>query len=181
MVHRQGRHRLPHQGRQGVVFGAVAADRPKGRCPHRRRQVQILHHGEVVATHAHPWGRATDFEHYPPEKIAFHMRNPTWCRRQAAKIGPACSGVIAELMAVNAIHRLRSAQGILAFRRAVGDRAAGSGVRPGDGGRRPVLPHHQRHPRRRHRTDGTTEPAPPHAPARARPAGVRTDTTDETA
>ena len=87
--------------------------------------VQILHRGTVVATHAllpGP-GRATDFEHYPPEKIAFHMRNPTWCRRQAEKIGPACAGVIAELMQVNAIHRLRSAQGILglAGRPGVGD------------------------------------------------------------
>jgi len=87
--------------------------------------VQILHRGKVVATHAllpGP-GRATDFEHYPPEKIAFHLRTPTWCRRQATGIGPACAGVIEELMAVNAIHRLRSAQGILALagRAGVGD------------------------------------------------------------
>ena len=39
--------------------------------------VQIVHGGDVVATHVtHPWGRATDFEHYPPEKIAFTMRKP---------------------------------------------------------------------------------------------------------
>lgn len=87
--------------------------------------VQILHRGKAVATHAllPAPGRATDFEHYPPEKIAFHMRTPTWCRQQAAKIGPACAGVVDELMAVNAIHRLRSAQGILglAGRPGVGD------------------------------------------------------------
>ena len=79
--------------------------------------VQILHQGNVVATHAvlPKAGRATDFEHYPPEKIAFHMRTPTWCRQQAAKVGPACAGVVDELMTVNAIHRLRSAQGILAL------------------------------------------------------------------
>ncbi len=87
--------------------------------------VQILHQGKVVATHAllpSP-GRATDFEHYPPEKIAFHMRTPTWCRQQATRVGPACTGVIDELMQVNAIHRLRSAQGILglAGRPGVGD------------------------------------------------------------
>jgi hypothetical protein len=74
--------------------------------------VQIVHNGDVVATHVtHPWGRATDFEHYPPEKIAFTLRNPTWCRRAAAEVGPACTEVISEFMAVNAIHRLRSAQG----------------------------------------------------------------------
>ena len=40
-------------------------------------------------TSSSPRGRATDFEHYPPEKIAFHMRTPAWCRQQAEKIGPA--------------------------------------------------------------------------------------------
>jgi transposase len=76
--------------------------------------VQILHENKVVATHIRlPKGRATDFEHYPPEKIAFHMRTPTWCRTKAAQIGPATQAVIDELMAVNAIHRLRSAQGII--------------------------------------------------------------------
>ncbi len=39
--------------------------------------VQVLHQGKVVATHVQLLrGRATDFEHYPPEKIAFHMRTP---------------------------------------------------------------------------------------------------------
>ena len=61
--------------------------------------VQIVHGGDVVATHVtHHRGRATDFEHYPPEKIAFTMRNPTWCRRMAAEVGPACTQVIAEFM-----------------------------------------------------------------------------------
>ena len=39
--------------------------------------VQILHQGKVVATHpVLPAGRATDYEHYPPEKIAFQMPHP---------------------------------------------------------------------------------------------------------
>jgi transposase len=86
--------------------------------------VQILHQGKVVATHVQLLrGRATDFEHYPPEKIAFHMRTPAWCRQQAEKIGPAAAAVIGELMEVNALHRLRSAQGIigLAARPGVGN------------------------------------------------------------
>jgi hypothetical protein len=41
------------------------------------------------------------------------MRNPAWCRRQAAQTGPATLQVIETLMEVNALHRLRSAQGIL--------------------------------------------------------------------
>jgi Integrase core domain len=76
--------------------------------------VQILHQGKVVATHPLlPAGRATDYEHYPPEKIAFQMRTPTWCRQQADNIGPAAVAVIGQLMEINAIHRLRSAQGII--------------------------------------------------------------------
>ena len=86
--------------------------------------VQVLHDGKVVATHVQLLrGRATDFEHYPAEKIAFHMRTPAWCRQQAEKIGPATAAVIGQLMEVNALHRLRSAQGIigLAGRAGVGD------------------------------------------------------------
>lgn len=58
-------------------------------------------------------GRRTTFEHYPPEKIAFHMRTPAWCRRQARRVGPACTQVIEELLQVNALFRLRAAQGVL--------------------------------------------------------------------
>jgi Mu transposase, C-terminal domain/Integrase core domain len=87
--------------------------------------VQILHQGKVVATHhVLPAGRATDYEHYPPEKIAFQMRTPTWCRQQAAAIGPATAAVIDLLMQINAIHRLRSAQGIIGL-------AGRAGVGPG--------------------------------------------------
>ncbi len=79
--------------------------------------VQIFAGADVVATHVRrPSGRSTDFNHYPPEKIAFAMKTPTWCRRTAAEIGPACEAVIAEFMADNAIHHLRSAQGVLGLR-----------------------------------------------------------------
>ena len=58
-------------------------------------------------------GKQTDLADYPPEKIAFHMRTPTWCRRQAVGIGPACTAVIGELLAENALFRLRAAQGVI--------------------------------------------------------------------
>ena len=61
-------------------------------------------------------GRATNVAHYPPEKIAFHLRTPTWCRHVAAQVGPACTAVIAELMEVNALFRLRATQGVLGLR-----------------------------------------------------------------
>jgi transposase len=76
--------------------------------------VQIFHQGALVATHGRkPSGKQTDFGHYPPEKIAFRMRTPTWCRTRAVEIGPACEKVIAGLLEVNALFRLRAAQGVL--------------------------------------------------------------------
>jgi hypothetical protein len=79
--------------------------------------VQIFADNEVVATHVRRLsGRSTDYSHYPPEKIAFAMKTPTWCRHTAAEVGPACAAVIAEFMRDNAIHHLRSAQGVLGLR-----------------------------------------------------------------
>jgi hypothetical protein len=76
--------------------------------------VQLFHNGVLVATHPRAdRGRRTDLSHYPPEKIAFAMRTPAWCRRRAAEIGPACTAMIAALLEVNALYRLRSAQGVL--------------------------------------------------------------------
>jgi hypothetical protein len=76
--------------------------------------VQIFLNGELIATHAaKPAGKATDMSHYPPEKIAFAMRTPTWCRAQAERIGPRCVALVAELLAVGALFRLRAAQGVL--------------------------------------------------------------------
>ena len=76
--------------------------------------VQFFIGGQLVKTHPRKLrGKQTDFGDYPPEKIAFHMRTPAWCRRQAAAIGPACEEVIAGLLADNALYRLRAAQGVI--------------------------------------------------------------------
>ena len=76
--------------------------------------VQIFHTGELVCTHPFKAkGKQTDYSHYPPEKIAFRMRTPTWCRTRAGEIGTDTAAVIADLLAVNALFRLRAAQGVL--------------------------------------------------------------------
>jgi hypothetical protein len=76
--------------------------------------VQIFDNGELIATHGRrPAGKSTDLSHYPPEKIAFKMRTPVWCRSQAADVGPSCVAVIGDLLEVNALFRLRAAQGVL--------------------------------------------------------------------
>ena len=41
------------------------------------------------------------------------MRTPAWCREQAAAIGPSCEYLIGELLADNALYRLRAAQGVI--------------------------------------------------------------------
>ena len=79
--------------------------------------VQIFANNEAVATHVRRLsGRSTDYAHYPPEKVAFAMKTPTWCRHTAAEVGPHCEAVIAEFMRDNAIHHLRAAQGVLGLR-----------------------------------------------------------------
>ena len=51
--------------------------------------VQFFIGGKLVKTHPRkPRGKQTDFADYPPEKIAFHMRTPAWCRKQAADDRP---------------------------------------------------------------------------------------------
>ncbi len=76
--------------------------------------VQLFDRGELVKTHVRkPAGKQTDLGDYPPEKIAFHMRTPAWCRRKAAETGPACAELIAALLDGNALYRLRAAQGVL--------------------------------------------------------------------
>lgn len=76
--------------------------------------VQIFDNGELIATHGRrPTGKATELSHYPPERIAFKMRTPTWCRAKAREIGPAATEVITGLLEVNALFRLRAAQGVI--------------------------------------------------------------------
>lgn len=84
--------------------------------------VQIFHDNTVVATHVlHYTGRSTNFEHYPPHKVAHTLRTVTWCRTQAEQIGPAAVAIVAELSEINAIHRLRAIQGIIGLRDRYGD------------------------------------------------------------
>ena len=78
------------------------------------RLVEVFVDGQVVKT----WtrierGRQTDWADYPPEKVAFFMRTPQWCLKRAGELGPSVLAVIEALLEVNALHRLRSAQGVV--------------------------------------------------------------------
>jgi hypothetical protein len=76
--------------------------------------VAIYRRGELIKTHVRKEkGRQTDYNDYPPEKIAFMQKTPAWCRSRATQIGPACVAVIEALVDPNVLYRLRAAQGIL--------------------------------------------------------------------
>lgn len=78
------------------------------------RTVEVFIDGLVIKTWARlEKGRQTDWDDYPPEKVAFFMRTPAWCRTRAGELGPAVTEVVASLFEVNALHRLRSAQGVI--------------------------------------------------------------------
>jgi len=76
--------------------------------------VEVFLDGKLVKTHPRvERGRQTDHADYPPEKIAFFMRTPAWCRHRADELGAAVAELVGVLMEVNALYRLRQAQGVL--------------------------------------------------------------------
>lgn len=78
------------------------------------RNVEVFLDGKLIKTHVRvERGRQTDHADYPPEKIAFFMRTPAWCRRRATELGEAVAEVVGIIMEVNALYRLRQAQGVV--------------------------------------------------------------------
>ena len=72
--------------------------------------VEFYLDGELVKTHPFtPRGRRTDWADLPEHKAGFFMRTPAWCQAQAGMVGPACAALVGELLAVNALFRLRQA------------------------------------------------------------------------
>ncbi len=78
------------------------------------RTVEVFFEGTLIKTHVRiEKGKQTDHADYPPEKIAFMMRTPAWCRRRAAELGESVAELVGVLMEVNALYRLRQAQGVI--------------------------------------------------------------------
>ncbi len=78
--------------------------------------VRIYRDHELVATHPRlfkPGARSTLDDHMPPEALAYKMRDPQWCLRQAQGVGPACHTLIGRLFADRVMENLRAAQGIV--------------------------------------------------------------------
>lgn len=69
---------------------------------------------DLIKTHARlTHGRQTDWADYPPQKAAFFMRTPVWCRKRAAELGADVAELVDDLMSINALHRLRGCQGVI--------------------------------------------------------------------
>jgi hypothetical protein len=60
-----------------------------------------------------PGSWITDKTDYPPEKPAFLMSTPTWCRKKAAEFGPHTEALITSILKENAMRNSRRAQAIL--------------------------------------------------------------------
>lgn len=70
---------------------------------------------ELIKTHPRvgKGQRQTDWNDYPPEKVAFWQRTPQWCRRRAGELGPEVARAVEALLGSHALHFLRQSQGII--------------------------------------------------------------------
>jgi transposase len=58
-------------------------------------------------------GKQTDYGDFPPEKVAFFMSTPQWCRKQAGELGEHVKCLVEGLLEPHALYRLRQAQGVV--------------------------------------------------------------------
>lgn len=89
-----------------------------------QRTVELFDGVELVTTHPrsqHPGEWHTRLEDYPPDKAAYLIRTPAYCRQQASQIGPATRQVVDTLLSDRPLDRLRSVQAILRLADTVGD------------------------------------------------------------
>jgi hypothetical protein len=85
--------------------------------------VRIYHQHELKALHprlTHDGQRHTIDEHLPPQHVAYKMRDPQWCLKQAEVIGPYCHLFIQRLFENRVLDRLRAAQGVVGLAKRYG-------------------------------------------------------------
>ena len=76
--------------------------------------VELFDGDTLVKTHVRDGRRRiTDQADLPPDKVAFLMRTPAWCRRRAAEIGMATAALVDALLAQGGLTRLREVQALL--------------------------------------------------------------------
>lgn len=80
------------------------------------RLVRIFLASEQIKLHQraqHPGTWLTDLSDYPPEKLAYLMPTPSYCRKRAAEVGPQTQVLIRKILADNAMRNLRKAQAVI--------------------------------------------------------------------
>jgi len=78
--------------------------------------VRLYREHELVAVHPRllrPGSKSTTAEHLPPEAVAYLMRDPQWCLKQAEAIGPATHALIQALFRDRVLDHLKAAQGVI--------------------------------------------------------------------
>ncbi len=86
--------------------------------------IRLYLNHELIALHPRLWRPGTKntlLEHLPPNALAYQMRDPQWCLKQAADIGPFCTQAIRELLNDSVVDYLRAAQSILGLHKKHGD------------------------------------------------------------
>ncbi len=81
-----------------------------------RRVVQLFYEEQLIKTHVRserPGSWVTDLSDYPPDKLAYLMPTPTYCRKKASEIGPHTGALIEEILREHAMRNLRKAQALL--------------------------------------------------------------------
>jgi hypothetical protein len=78
------------------------------------RTVEFYVDGKVIKTWARiEKGKQIDWADFPPEKVAFFMSTPQWCLKRAGELGQHVLALVEALLEVNALYRLRQAQGVV--------------------------------------------------------------------
>jgi transposase len=78
------------------------------------RTVEFYVDGKIVKTWVRAEkGKQTDWDDFPPEKVAFFMSTPQWCLKRAGDLGANVRLLTEGLLEMNALYRLRQAQGVV--------------------------------------------------------------------
>ncbi len=76
--------------------------------------VELFDGDGLVKTHVKDGRRRiTDAADLPPDKVAFLMRTPAWCRRRAGEVGPSTAALVDALLEQGGLTRLREVQTLL--------------------------------------------------------------------
>ena len=81
-----------------------------------RKLVQVFFDEQLIKTHLRaeqPGTWVTDPSDYPPEKLAYLMPMPAYCRKKASEIGPHTGALIQQILKKDAMRNLRKAQALL--------------------------------------------------------------------